>query len=376
VLDACRDNPFRGMRSAGGRGLALMNAGEGTLLAYATSPGRTADDNAVGNNGLYTGYLMQALRQPGLKLEDVFKRAAELVQRASQGAQVPWYSSNVLGEFYFLDRETLSAPGVGPSALKLKLNLKDGLTYVWIPPGRFLMGCSPGDSDCHGDEKPIHPVILTKGFWIGQTPVTVAAYKRYAQATHRPMPVDHDDLGRKLNAAADDRQPVVAISWDEAGDYCGWAGMRLPTEAEWEYAARAGTTGAHYGNLDDIAWHGDNSGRTRIDATSIWLTDVKNYYRRLLENGHGPKPVGQKQANPWGLYDMQGNVWQWVADWYDQNYYQTSERADPAGPARGEYRVLRGGSWNNVPADVRVSDRFRGYPNSRVNYLGVRCVGE
>ena len=374
VLDACRDNPFKGARGFGGKGLAVMNAGTGTLLAYATAPGKTADDNQLESNGLYTRYLMQALRVPGLRLEDVFKRAGGLVQEASRSAQVPWYSSSVVGDFYFLEA---AAPVPALSGLKLKVNPKDGLKYVWIEPGSFEMGCSPGDTACFDYEKPAHPVTITKGFWMGQTAVTVGAYQRYAQATGKRMPPDRDSTGFTVNAAAgNDSLPVVAITWDEAVGYCGWAGMRLPTEAEWEYAARAGTKGPRYGNVDEIAWYADNSGRTRIDSTAIASTDRANYAKRLFDNGNGPRPVGQKLPNPWGLYDMLGNAWQWVADWYGEKYDQSSEPQDPSGPPVGQYRTLRGGSWFDYPRYARVSYRYKNAPGARYNSIGVRCVGE
>jgi len=254
-----------------------------------------------------------------------------------------------------------------PSATKTPettVNPKDGMKYVWIPPGTFTMGCSTGDSECRPEEKPPHEVTLTHGFWMAQTPVTVGAYKRYAQAAAKPMPPEKDNFGRLLNAAAvDDSLPVVFVTWDDAAGYCGWAGMRLPTDAEWEQAARAGTTGARYGNLDDIAWYADNSGRHPIDSTAIWNTNQKNYFLRLYDNGNGPKPVGQKQPNAYGLYDMLGNVWQWTADWYGEEW------------PGDRLRALRGGSWVNLPRLVRVSFRVRGDRRNRDTLTGLRCVG-
>jgi formylglycine-generating enzyme required for sulfatase activity/serine/threonine protein kinase len=233
-----------------------------------------------------------------------------------------------------------------PAARTVKENAKDGLKYVWIPPGTFIMGCSPGDSECSADEKPAHQVTITRGFWIGQTPVTAGAYKRFAGATGRQTP---DSPIFNLGWANED-MPVVDVTWDDAQAYCGWMGGRLPTEAEWEYAARGGSTQARYGNLDEIAWCSQNSGN------QTWN-------------------VGQKRANGFGLYDMLGNVWEWVNDWYDQNYYQNSPSQDPKGPASGPGRVLRGGSWYGLPRFVRVSVRSRYNSAVRVTY-GFRCGGE
>jgi formylglycine-generating enzyme required for sulfatase activity len=235
-----------------------------------------------------------------------------------------------------------------PSPRQVRANPKDGLKYVWIPPGTFTMGCSPGDSECSAEEKPAHQVTITKGFWLGQTVVTVGAYKRFAGATGRQMP-----RAPKFNVGwANDAMPIVTVNWDDATAFCGWAGGRLPTEAEWEYAARGGSTEARYGNLDEIAWYDKNS-------------------------GEGTHEVAQKRANGFGLFDMLGNVWEWVNDRYGENYYAASPERDPRGPDRGGYRVLRGGSWDSVPWFVRVSVHPRFGPAFRYFHgVGVRCARE
>jgi sulfatase modifying factor 1 len=252
-------------------------------------------------------------------------------------------------------------------------NEKDGLVYVWIPPGKFQMGCSPEDGECYGEEKPAHPVTISKGFWMGQTEVTVGAYKRYAQAAGRQMPPAHPrNAGWK-----DETQPIVNVTWHEAAGYCDWAEMRLPTEAQWEYAARAASAATRYGPLDDIAWYADNGGVQRLDSTRIWKEDQFNYEKRLAENGNGPKRVGQKLPNAWNLYDMLGNVWEWTADGYAEDYYRRSPERDPKGPdPPGDYRVLRGGSWYYFPRYLRASDRNRLGPVNRLDSIGFRCAGE
>jgi formylglycine-generating enzyme required for sulfatase activity len=240
-----------------------------------------------------------------------------------------------------------SGPHHEAGAGSVRENSKDGLKYVWIPAGTFIMGCSPGDAACDRDEKPSHAVAITKGFWIGQTPVTVGAYKRFVGDTGLHMPPAPDfNIGW-----ANENMPIVNVSWDDAKEYCKWMGGRLPTEAEWEFAARGGSTEPRYGNLDDIAWYNGNSG------------------------GH-PHDVAQKRPNALGLYDTLGNVWQWVNDWYGQNSYQNSPSQDPQGPAGGEGRVLRGGSWDDFPKDVRVSLRLGNNPGNWYNISGFRCGGE
>jgi TonB family protein len=226
-------------------------------------------------------------------------------------------------------------------------NPKDGLNYVWIPPGSFKMGCSPGDNECLDHEKPSHQVTIGKGFWIGQTEATVGAYKRFAAATGRQMPPAPSDR----NGWAKDDMPIVNVTWNEAHDFCAWAGGRLATEAEWEYAARGGSTAARYGPIDEIAWYDKNSGGQTA-------------------------AVAQKGANGFGLFDTLGNAYEWVNDWYDEHYYSSSPGTDPRGPASGQYRVLRGGSSHCDPINVRVSNRYGVNPAYRYADDGVRCGWE
>ncbi len=264
---------------------------------------------------------------------------------------------------------------VGVIASQTKPGPKDGQSYAWIPAGSFSMGCSAMDTHCAPDERPVHPVEISHGFWMATTPVTVAAWKRYHAAVGKSELPDTDIFGRKLNeAAAEETQPVVSVTWNEARGYCGWAGMRLPTEAEWEYAARAGGTGPNYGYLDQIAWYADNSGKKLLDGADLFR-DQGKYQKKLFANGNGPHPVGQKRANAWGLYDMLGNVWEWTADYYSGSYYSESGRTDPSGPAQGIQRVLRGGAWDSIQSDIRVSYRLTNPPGDRVPDFGFRCAG-
>jgi formylglycine-generating enzyme required for sulfatase activity len=210
------------------------------------------------------------------------------------------------------------APPTAPGTTRV--NPRDGLTYVWIPPGKFTMGCSPGDSECRDDEKPAREVTIAEGFWLGQTPVTQEAFERV--------------MGTNPSRFGGPRLPVESVDWNQAKDYCEKIGGRLPTEQEWEYAARAGTTGARYGSLDAVAWYDDNSGGTT-------------------------HPVGLKQVNAFGLYDMLGNVWEWTSSDYDP-----------------KAKVVRGGSWGGNARAVRASYRGGDGPAYRSRILGFRCVGE
>ncbi len=210
--------------------------------------------------------------------------------------------------------------------------------YVWVPPGQYRMGCSTGDSQCFHDEIPQHPVKLSSGFFLMRTEVTNDNFRAYARATGAPIP--YLDVGGEV--------PVATVTWDDAKAYCEWTGGRLPTEAEWEYAARAGSVEPFYGQPDAIAWYQGNT--------------------------NSPRNVGQKQRNSLGLHDMLGNVSEWVNDRYDEKYYQSSPPADPLGPGSGERRVVRGGSYLDDSGSLRVSRREARAPDAKGAQVGFRCA--
>jgi formylglycine-generating enzyme required for sulfatase activity len=243
--------------------------------------------------------------------------------------------------------------------------------WITIPAGKFLMGAQKEDrskpnydADADGDELPVHEVSLD-AYQIGRYPVTVEEYRRFVddEGYSHERWWKAGGFGEETRSEKWDDQllhpnwPVAGVSWYEATAYCAWAGVRLPTEAEWERAAR-GTNGRKY------PW-----GNEEPDATRA------NYEAGKV--GH-PTPVGlyPQGATPEGIEDLAGNVWEWVNDWYGENYYRASPKRDPRGPDGGQDRVLRGGSWFNVPGIVRVSVRVRYDPGLRSGDLGFRCGGE
>ena len=230
----------------------------------------------------------------------------------------------------------------GPPQPKPWVNPADGETYVWIAPGSFTMGCSAGDSECKDDEKPAHPVAIHQGFWMGQTEVTIAAYRKFA-AQH----------GRK-SPAGDGALPVTEVTWAGAKEYCAAVGGRLPTEAEWEYAARGGSSQQYYGVLGEIAWYAANS-------------------------EGAPHAAGKKQPNAFGLYDMLGNVAEWVLDRY-YNKYDLDAPATGSGidlPLAGNaLATARGGFWDSDSASVRVSHRWAREKDDADGSLGFRCASD
>lgn len=236
---------------------------------------------------------------------------------------------------------------------KREVNSKDGLEYVWIPAGEFLMGAAPDDLDALEAEKPRHPVRIANGFWLCGAPITVACYLRFAEASGRPMPdAPEFNPGWRLRD-----HPMVNVTWREAQAYAEWAGGGLPSEAEWEYAARGGKDGLTYPWGNEIG------------------PELANY--GLHHSGTTPVTAYAAQ-NGWGLRDMCGNVSEWVADRWDANTYaaRSPQRAtdDPRGPAEGQARVLRGGSWCDPAASLRVSARSWAYPEQRYVATGFRLV--
>jgi formylglycine-generating enzyme required for sulfatase activity len=321
ILDACRDNPFtEGSRSLS-RGLASVTAPGGTLICYATAPGKTAADNAQGANGLYTQALLTQMKVPGQRIEDVFINVRKAVRQASGGKQVPWEESSLEDAFYFIapSGNGLLPAAVPPSAGSIKINPQDGAEMVYVPAGPFLMG----DDDREDNKR--HTVTLS-GYYIYKNLVTVGMYRRYCEATGKVMP-DPPRWGWK------DDHPMVKMTWDEAKAYCEWAGGKLPTEAQWEKAAR-GTDGRKY------PW-GDE-----FDQSKLWASKAE------FRDAGSTAPVGSfpAGASPYGVLDMAGNAWQWCEDWYDKELILSSTK-QPGNSANdglpSDLHVLRGGSWGD-----------------------------
>jgi outer membrane protein assembly factor BamB len=256
---------------------------------------------------------------------------------------------------------------------EVRTNPVDGLKLAWIPAGTFRMGCSEGDAECDKEESPAHAVTLSRGFWLNTTEVTVGAYKKFAAATNRTMPAEPAIFQTKVNPGwSDDTQPMVKLSLQEAKAYCRWTGGRVPTEAEWEYAARAGSSTARHATLTDIAWFADNSGREPLDATRLAREQRGAYMPTLEKNGNRPHAAGTKKPNAFGLFDMLGNVAEWTTDWHDA--YPAAAVTDPKGPPDGEKRIARGGAWTFGPNAIRSSARLKLSIDAVNDFTGVRCA--
>ena len=225
---------------------------------------------------------------------------------------------------------------------------------VLVPGGEFMMGAREEYGMADKDERIIHPVYLD-AFYIDQYEITTARYAKFFQETKRPVPKYWSEQVLEQYA----RKPVVGVDWNEAVAYCSWAGKRLPTEAEWEKAARG---------TDQRLYPWGNAEPNRQRANFDHCCD-SNRYGVLTDVGSF-----EEGKSPYGAYDMAGNVWEWVADWYGEGYYAKSRERNPTGPSSGEKRVVRGGSWDSAPVYVRSSYRLKLSPTFRLDNIGFRCA--
>jgi formylglycine-generating enzyme required for sulfatase activity/predicted Ser/Thr protein kinase len=314
--------------------------GTGTMLFTLVSPQQVATSEppgAAAHEGVLLADGGEVLVQP----PEPVRRAEDRPELAPPGTTThkpkpvwPWVAGGVTAALLLI---ALIANGVNnrppePDAI--------GMEFVSIPAGSFRMGSS--SSEAGSDEQPVHEVRISRGFELGKYEVTQAEWEAV--------------MGSNPSRFPGANRPVERVSWEDAQAFIrrlnargdGYR-YRLPTEAEWEYACRAGTPGERYGSLDAVAWHAGNSGDRTHD-------------------------VGSKQPNAWGLHDCLGNVWEWVGDWYGGDYYQQSRGNDPPGPNNGDSRVCRGGSWYGNPRDVRAAYRNYGNPSYRGDGLGFRVA--
>ena len=243
---------------------------------------------------------------------------------------------------------------------EVRASVKDPVpaNFVFVQGGTFQMGSNDG----YGDEQPVHSVTVSS-FYISKYEVTFAEYDKFCDATGRSKP-DDEGWGRG-------NRPVINVSWNDATAYCQWLSQktgqtyRLPTEAEWEYAAGGGqnsplTKGAG-GIISLTKWAGTNSESSL--GSYAWYWD---------NSGHKTHPVGTKSPNSLGIYDMSGNVWEWCNDWYDS--YPSSSQTNPTGASSGSISVYRGGSWFYRAANCRVANRCYYTPSNSNDFVGFRVV--
>ena len=220
-----------------------------------------------------------------------------------------------------------------------------GIELLLVPPTAFMMGASAGDGFAFGDEYPCHQVVITHAYYLGRYEVT--------QGEFQGVMGYNPSYFSEASFAAGGGRPVESLSYAEINNFLNTTGLRLPTEAEWERACRAGTVEPNYAAdgelLEDLAWFAPNS-------------------------GYATSPVGLKAANPLGFHDMLGNVWEWVRDWYDSLYYAGSPTDDPRGPVVGLFHVIRGGSWYAPESNTRASFRGALWPETELADTGFRVA--
>ena len=361
VLDACRDNPFAGSFRTTQRGLAVTtSAPPETLVVYATEAGGVASDgDGDGRNSPFTSAFLKHVGTAGVDVEIMIRDVMGEVQRSTEQKQRPWKYSSLTTSFQLVPRAT-TATGKTIVQVPVVVDItKDySIPMAFIEGGTFQMGSTSGDPD----ESPVHSVMMSS-FSMGTYEVTQDIYEQVmgsnpSKRKGRRLPVEWFtwvDAVEFANALSrrDGFEEVYTINGETVS--CDWnkRGYRLPTEAEWEYAAKGGKLSKGYSyagsdTLDDVAWCADNSSRKTHD-------------------------VGGKRANELGLYDMNGNVWEWCWDWYGE--YPVSGQTNPTGPASaGSYRVIRGGGFCYHAPYVRPSNRTISFPAFRSNDYGFRLV--
>jgi formylglycine-generating enzyme required for sulfatase activity len=276
--------------------------------------------------------------------------------------------------------EKLGVSVIITNSIEIKLAL--------IPAGEFLMGSPAAEAHRNEHEGPQHTVRITRPFYLGVYEVTVGQFRPFVAATAYRTKAERDGAGgggwtgkkwewgkpeftwQNIGIPQPETYPVVNVSWNDAVAFCQWLSekeartYRLPTEAEWEYAIRAGTTTPfHWGAVL-------NGTEANCDGTHPYGTEAKG------QNLRRPTRVGSYAANGLGLYDMHGNVLEWCQDWYDAEYSANSPTKDPTGPAEGSLRVLRGGSWHFPAAYCRTASRFGIEPDFRGVNLGFRVASD
>jgi sulfatase modifying factor 1 len=268
-----------------------------------------------------------------------------------------------------------------------------GMSLLLIPRGKVLMG-SPKSEEDRLDEEVPHEVEITRPFYLGKHEVTVGQFKAFVNDANYLTEAEKDGKGgrafdgkefvqnpeftwKNLHFAQSDDHPVVIVSWNDAAHFCAWLSKkegktyRLPTEAEWEYACRAGMkTRFNTGDKED-----DLKAAGNVADAALKRKWVDAFWARSWDDGFPfTAPVGKFKANAFGLFDMHGNVWEWCSDWYGEDYYGKSPKQDPQGPGSGTQRVARGGAWSTQPKFCRSAFRDWHEPGYRSDCVGFRVV--
>jgi len=402
LVDACRNDP----REGGERSLkpteetkqfaaALERPPQGILLLTSCAPGQVSMEEEQFGHGVFMHYLLEGLdgkadvdRNDRVSLVELYKYVNQetkvYVARRFNGFQTPALKGNIDDDFDI-------SQSLG---LAKEITNSIGMKLVLIPAGEFMMGSPEGEEGRNADEQQ-HRVRITKPFYLGVHEVTLGQFmKFYHQANYKTEAerdgkggFGHTDDGKEWKISPEFvawntgfpqtmDHPAVNVSWNDAVAFCQWLSRkegktyRLPTEAEWEYACRAGTTTRYYvgDDTEALVRVGNVADATAKAKFSDWKTVSSN-------DGYVfTAPVGRFQPNAFGLYDLHGNVWEWCSDWYGSGYYEESPADDPTGPRSGEFRVMRGGSGWFDPRTTGSAIRYHGAPAYRGYHIGFRVA--
>ncbi|MGZ3387065.1 MAG: SUMF1/EgtB/PvdO family nonheme iron enzyme [Isosphaeraceae bacterium] len=390
LLDACRDGVVDVDKRVRARGVQgrVVSLPEGTAILFSCASGQTSLERDELHHGVFAYSVLEMLRAEAASgvitwsalVDRVQNRVAELNPR-----QEPIQAG-------VMPRLVLGRRRGFPSLITNSLGMK----FTLIKAGGFLMGSPDTDKDAEDAEKPQHRVRITRPFYLGVHEVTRGQFRRFVDDTGYQTEAEKDGKGgwgwnedaKKfeqnprytwLNPGFEqtDLHPVVNVSWNDAVAFAGWLGKkegktyRLPTEAEWEYACRAGTTTRFFcgDDAEGLAEVGNVADGTAKAKHPDWTWAI------AAQDGFVyTSPVGHYPPNAWGLYDMHGNVWEWCWDWYGKDFYKASRVDDPAGPLEAAGRVVRGGGWVNDPRLCRSAYRPRNSPDYRDSNGGFRLT--
>ncbi|MES2149163.1 MAG: SUMF1/EgtB/PvdO family nonheme iron enzyme [Pseudomonadota bacterium] len=417
VIDACRDNPFpkQGTRAIGNtRGLSPPEPATGQVIVMSAGRNQTALDSVPGgtsNNGLFSWELAQVMLEPGLEVRNVLERVKERVDdkaRRQSHEQRPSLVNDLRGNFYFFAAgaapvvaSAAEAPGKGklpavkPPVSEVPLP-KAGTMFKDCPdcPGMVVLpagATSVGSNDGEANEKPVHTVKIGAPFALGAQAVTRGQYAQFVQESGFKGDAScvvwegnawikkEERSWRNPGFVQDDRHPAVCVSWDDAQAYLKWISAktgkayRLPSEAEAEYATRAGGTGTRYWGESVVLQCGfangfDASAKAQVAGAALWEADNCNDRYAYTAPGGSFKP------NAFGLYDTLGNVWQWTADCWSDNYAGAPADGSAAPGHNCAKRVVRGGSWYYYPRGLRAASRYWFTPDNRISISGLRVA--